>query len=268
MPLKCKGSSLFRFLSKCARNDLSRVRAKGGRNPDVKYLSSALLYALKVEAGPKLRKCKLQKLNIRTGGDVASRAVSVVNQGILEVTDPRNNKEDRSTKCWGCGGAGHIRNNCLRVNQKDPHRSNVIESKKVCSHQKGLAHENSEASSRRPCKYSWRVEKKFGVIDPVVRQVTAPSTSVLDPWSDESVRKDQLADPEIKPITEFKESSDKKPSWQDIASFHLTTKRYWALWDSLHLTNGVLYRKWESDDGKTFRWQLILPKTRISTVLK
>ncbi|GFS70034.1 retrovirus-related Pol polyprotein from transposon 412 [Trichonephila clavipes] len=41
-----------------------------------------------------------------------------------------------------------------------------------------------------------------------------------------------------------------------------------ALWDSFHLRNGVLYRKWESDDGKTFWWQLILPKSRISTVLK
>ncbi|GFV31474.1 retrovirus-related Pol polyprotein from transposon 412 [Trichonephila clavipes] len=90
--------------------------------------------------------------------------------------------------------------------------------------------------------------------------------SALDPWSDESVRKDQLADPEIKPIIEFKESSDEKPGWQDIASFHPTTKRYWALWDSLHQKNGVLYRKWESDDGKTFMWQLILPKTRVSTV--
>ncbi|GFY21664.1 integrase_H2C2 domain-containing protein [Trichonephila clavipes] len=88
-----------------------------------------------------------------------------------------------------------------------------------------------------------RVEKKFGVIDPVVRQVTTPSTSALDPWSDESVQKDQLADPEIKPIMEFKESSDEKPSWQDIAPFHPTTKRYWALWNSLHLRNGVLYRK-------------------------
>ncbi|GFT40363.1 retrovirus-related Pol polyprotein from transposon opus [Trichonephila clavipes] len=103
---------------------------------------------------------------------------------------------------------------------------------------------------------------------PLVRQVTTPSTSALDPWSDESVRKDQLADPEIKPIIEFKESSDEKPSWQDITPFHPTTKRYWTLWESLHLRNGVLYRKWESDDGKTFRWQLILPKTTVSTVLK
>ncbi|GFU21649.1 hypothetical protein TNCV_2423371 [Trichonephila clavipes] len=139
-------------------------------------------------------------------------------------------------------------------------------------HRKGSAHGNADALSRIPypesCKYCSRIEKKFGVKDPIVRQVTASSTSALDPWSDESVRKKQLADPEIKPIIEFKESSDKKLSWQDIASFHPTTKRYWALWDSLHLRNEVLYRKWESDDGKRFRWQLILPMTRVSIVLK
>ncbi|GFW03769.1 retrovirus-related Pol polyprotein from transposon 412 [Trichonephila clavipes] len=94
------------------------------------------------------------------------------------------------------------------------------------------------------------------------------STSALLPCSDDSVRKEQLADPEIKPIIEFKESSDEKHIWQDIAPSHPTTKRYWALWDSVHLINGVLYRKLESDDRKTFRWKLILPKTRVSIVLK
>ncbi|GFX59834.1 retrovirus-related Pol polyprotein from transposon 412 [Trichonephila clavipes] len=123
-------------------------------------------------------------------------------------------------------------------------------------HRKESAHGNADAFSRIPCpekcKYCSRIEKKFGVIDPIVHQITTPSTSALDPWSDESVRKDQMADPEIKPIIEFKESSDEKPSWQDIFPFHVTTKCYWALWDSLHLRNGVLYQKWESDDGKTF----------------
>ncbi|GFS47069.1 retrovirus-related Pol polyprotein from transposon 412 [Trichonephila clavipes] len=61
---------------------------------------------------------------------------------------------------------------------------------------------------------------------------------------------------------EFKESSRRKPRWQDIATFHRTTKRYWALWDSLHLRNGVLYRKWESDDGKTFQMAINTPKDK------
>ncbi|GFV62220.1 hypothetical protein TNCV_2034981 [Trichonephila clavipes] len=106
------------------------------------------------------------------------------------------------------------------------------------------------------CKYCSRIEKKLGGILDLLRQisfqVTAPSTLALDPWSDESVRKDQLADPEIKPIIEFKESSDKMPSWQDIASFHPTMKGYWALWDSLHLRNGVLKELHGSPTGGHF----------------
>ncbi|GFT41489.1 retrovirus-related Pol polyprotein from transposon 412 [Trichonephila clavipes] len=130
-----------------------------------------------------------------------------------------------------------------------PHRASVIELKKVCGHRKGSAEGNADALSRRPCpescKYCSRIEKKFGVKDPIVHQFTEPSTSALDPRSDQSVQKDQLADPEIKPIIEFKESFDVKPSWQDITPFHPTTKLYWALSDSLHLRNGVLYQKWE-----------------------
>ncbi|GFW23154.1 retrovirus-related Pol polyprotein from transposon 412 [Trichonephila clavipes] len=130
---------------------------------------------------------------------------------------------------------------------------------------KGSAHGNADALSRRPClescKYCSKIGKKFVVIGPIVRQVTTPSTSALDPWSDESVQKDKLADPEIKPTLEFKKSSDEKPSWQDIAPFHPTTKPYWALWDSLHLRNGALYRKWESDEGKTFRTTALHPQS-------
>ncbi|GFV39395.1 retrovirus-related Pol polyprotein from transposon 412 [Trichonephila clavipes] len=91
-----------------------------------------------------------------------------------------------------------------------------------------------------------------------IRQVTA----------NEKVREDQMADPDIKPLIEFMESSSNKPSWQDISAYSPTTKQYWALWNSLHLRNGVLYRKFESEDGKTFRWQLVLPRSRILEVLK
>ncbi|GFY00942.1 retrovirus-related Pol polyprotein from transposon 297 [Trichonephila clavipes] len=48
-------------------------------------------------------------------------------------------------------------------------------------YRKGSAHGNADALSRRPCpescKYCLRIEKKFGVISPIVRQVTTPSTS-------------------------------------------------------------------------------------------
>ncbi|GFW44467.1 retrovirus-related Pol polyprotein from transposon 412 [Trichonephila clavipes] len=105
-----------------------------------------------------------------------------------------------------------------------------------------------------PCESPWRkeIEKLREEIQVLMAQRQNLIRRIACWGSDESVRKDQLADPEIKPIIALKESSDEKPRWQDIATFHPTMKRYWALWDSLHLRNGVLYRKWESDDGRTF----------------
>ncbi|GBL81190.1 Retrovirus-related Pol polyprotein from transposon 412 [Araneus ventricosus] len=89
-----------------------------------------------------------------------------------------------------------------------------------------------------------------------------------DAWSSSEVQKAQLEDPAIRPILERKLNSEDRPSWQEIAQESPATKRYWALWDSLHLKDGVLYRKWESDDGNSCRWQLILPKSRIQEVLR
>ncbi|KAG8173490.1 hypothetical protein JTE90_023754 [Oedothorax gibbosus] len=53
-----------------------------------------------------------------------------------------------------------------------------------------------------------------------------------------------------------------------MASYGPVTKRYWALWDSLKVHSGVLYRKWESDDGKSFRLQLVVPRSRVENVLE
>ncbi|GFX48941.1 retrovirus-related Pol polyprotein from transposon 412 [Trichonephila clavipes] len=54
------------------------------------------------------------------------------------------------------------------------------------------------------------------------------STATPRSLSDEKVREDQMADPDIKPLIEFMESSSNKPSWQDISAYSPTT---WALWN-------------------------------------
>ncbi|GFW49762.1 uncharacterized protein TNCV_358651 [Trichonephila clavipes] len=105
----------------------------------------------------------------------------------------------------------HLRNNCPRVNQEHPHHANGIESKEVCGNLKGSAEGNGDVPSRRPCpenrKYCSRIEKKSGVID----QVMTPSTSELDPWSDDSVCEDQQADPEIRQLWNSKSRLRKSP---------------------------------------------------------
>ncbi|GFU58770.1 hypothetical protein TNCV_3089111 [Trichonephila clavipes] len=110
-------------------------------------------------------------------------------------------------------------------------------------HRKGSSHGNADALSRRPCpencRHCSRVETKY---DYAIRQITTSTATPPDPWSDEK--------------------KFEKTRWR------ILTKQYWTLWNSLHLRNGVLYRKFESEDGKTFRWQLVLPRSRIPEVLK
>ncbi|GBN25970.1 Retrovirus-related Pol polyprotein from transposon 17.6, partial [Araneus ventricosus] len=135
-------------------------------------------------------------------------------------------------------------------------------------HHKGTSHGNADALSRRPCKESCKhcanAEKKFGV----ETDISVKVLTTEDACSSSEVQKAQLEDPAIRPILERKLNSEDRPSWQEIAPESPATKRYWALWDSLHLKDGVLYRKWESDDGSSCRWQLILPKSRIQEVLR
>ncbi|GBN00150.1 hypothetical protein AVEN_77792-1 [Araneus ventricosus] len=109
-------------------------------------------------------------------------------------------------------------------------------------------------------------EKKFGMETDISEKVL--TTTTVDPWSSCEIQKAQLEDPTIKPILDKKLNSTDRPSWQEIAPESPATKRYWALWDSLHLKDDVLYCRWESDNGSACRWQLIIPKSRIPEVLR
>ncbi|GBN90183.1 hypothetical protein AVEN_36198-1 [Araneus ventricosus] len=137
-------------------------------------------------------------------------------------------------------------------------------------HRKGTSHGNADALSQRPCKESCKhcsnADKKFALEIDISVKVSA--TTTVDPWSSCEIQKAQLEYPAIKPILDKKLNSADRPSWQKITPESPATKRNWALWDSLYLKDGILYRKWESDGGNSCRWQLILPKSRIQEVLR
>ncbi|GBO32566.1 Retrovirus-related Pol polyprotein from transposon 297 [Araneus ventricosus] len=86
-------------------------------------------------------------------------------------------------------------------------------------HRKGTSHGNADALSRRPF------------------------LTTEDPWYSSEFQKAQLEDPDIRPILERKINSEDRPSWQEIAPESPAIKRFWALWDSLHLKDGVLYHQ-------------------------
>ena len=135
-------------------------------------------------------------------------------------------------------------------------------------HRKGRSHANADALSRRPCDKSckhWeKIELKekfhsdynFEKVNVVSLDDSNHSNSDSDSdvnlyaISIEEMKNQQIADPTIKPIIEFKEAREGKPDWSDVSNLSPSTKYYWARWETLYLRSGVLYRKWENFDGK------------------
>jgi len=86
--------------------------------------------------------------------------------------------------------------------------------------------------------------------------------------SSKELRQAQLNDREIKPVLEWLERSQERPSWEEIAPHSDSTNVYCAQWQSLRLLNGVLYRLWETPSGDAITKQLILPEALRKEVLQ
>ena len=165
-------------------------------------------------------------------------------------------------------------------------------------HRRGRSHLNADALSRRPCpveckhcgkveqkdeecksltveKQNYQLEKPICAVDNELDTVDESVTHneevcdeerhVLDLLNNgilsvEILRTEQLKDPDLQKIIDFKEAGE-RPEWSAISHLSTTFKYYWARWDVLHLRSGVLYRKWETFDGTKFDWQLVLPKS-------
>ena len=77
----------------------------------------------------------------------------------------------------------------------------------------------------------------------------------------------QLDDPTIGPIMKAKEKGRNRPEWESISTESASSKVYWAQWQQLELHEGVLCRRFESEDGKRWKLQMILPSCLRENVL-
>lgn len=59
-----------------------------------------------------------------------------------------------------------------------------------------------------------------------------------------------------------------KPEWSEVSSYILGVKCYYHLWDTLHLRDNVLYRKWEDVNPNKFEWHIVLPKALLPLVFE
>ncbi|KAJ8957218.1 hypothetical protein NQ318_007780 [Aromia moschata] len=103
------------------------------------------------------------------------------------------------------------------------------------------------------------------VRDPTIAEPLLKNAAHLEP--EEELKKSQKKDSDLKLIRNWVKNGV-RPTWQEVSRYGTTIKGYWAQWNSLCLRDGLLHRKWESPDGVSAVYQLVLPKARIHQVLE
>ena len=105
-------------------------------------------------------------------------------------------------------------------------------------HRPGRQHGNANGLSRIPCRQCGEhqaamiqiIAHKDNTV-PIRKVMTTPETeSWVSGWSQNLIREKQLNDPDIGKILKLKESSQRKPCWQDVSSDNEVVKAYWFLW--------------------------------------
>ncbi len=92
--------------------------------------------------------------------------------------------------------------------------------------------------------------------------------SVFKGWSMSDLREAQEKDPDIGPILKMKVSGWERPKHGTIAHYSLASKSYWSQWNRLEIKEGVLLRRFWSNDGKSTWMQVMLPRSLRQTVLE
>jgi len=104
------------------------------------------------------------------------------------------------------------------------------------------------------------VPPEEGGSTPHVEPHVASIPDQLNLWDQQSLQRAQLDDPDISFIYELVLSGAEKPAWDDVSSKSRDAKVLWSFWPRLSVKNGILMRKFESEDGRDDLWQVILPK--------
>ena len=74
------------------------------------------------------------------------------------------------------------------------------------------------------------------------------------------IRELQLEDRVLKRLHAWIERGE-KPEWSEIARQGLEVKYYWQRLELLCVREGVMYRRWESDDGKEIKFLMVVPRS-------
>jgi len=141
-------------------------------------------------------------------------------------------------------------------------------------HRPGIRHANADALSRHPCYVktcackNHQPENEFMVKAVSKAEESAEISSSAEPlnnedtefWSVNGLRTAQESDPDISFIMNLMGNSAQKPSLDIVSGQSEDVRILWGMWPRLCIWNGILQRRFESINGTSVNWQVVLPK--------
>ncbi|KAL1446972.1 hypothetical protein WDU94_014038 [Cyamophila willieti] len=212
-------------------------------------------------------------LSYQSGQAEAQNTVRVRKVAVVESRQ-KNDTMRNSIRCWNCKEEGHVKSDCSRRCRgtrhnvircwncdEEGHRERDCRVRRIGHAEFPNLNSSADADQNGNIVKQETVGYKEKIVD-VNRMFQSNSV-----WSNQEIRKSQREDKDIAELILWKEKAE-RPTWKDVVHHSAATKSYWAQWDSLVLEDGVLKRKWESADGKTCNYQILLPRSGIGEVLK
>uniref|UniRef100_A0A5S6Q6B7 RNA-directed DNA polymerase n=1 Tax=Trichuris muris TaxID=70415 RepID=A0A5S6Q6B7_TRIMR len=127
----------------------------------------------------------------------------------------------------------------------------------VIEHRTCSKHANADTLSRIPCKQCGRHNAE---------EASQLVSAVLFDDSEE-IRRVQWEDSDIAPILKDKEAGVTK-EWTNRGRQSNANRLLMLNWHRLAIQNGILVRKWFCDDQSGYRWQVVVSKRMINSVLE
>ena len=137
-------------------------------------------------------------------------------------------------------------------------------------HRPGQSHGNADALSRRPCPVrspcsACRPKEETEVKCRAL--INAQPTDFFDEpagqsadWSVEKLVQTQASDLDLAPLVSIGFPLGERPPYSVVAHLSSASKSLWYQWERMYVSNGLIYRRWESPDGLSVHGQLYVPR--------
>jgi hypothetical protein len=90
---------------------------------------------------------------------------------------------------------------------------------------------------------------------------------ILLGWEPQDLRLQQLSDPDIGILLIKLELTNKRPKWESVSSGTSALKTLWSQWNRLEIIGGILFMKFESNDGQSTIKKMVVPQSKKRDIL-